>query len=133
MGLHLAIPHRSNSSDCIPTQSANPQLVRFKRNARWHKRCGTLVGVSEAKPMEPMKKLQITRSVSGQVVARRRPMPVAQIELDDPVRVAHWCRELGVTWLELVIATDRVGPNAIAVRNALRARDDWWSGREGKS
>jgi hypothetical protein len=77
--------------------------------------------------MESMNKLQITRSVSGQVVVRRRPIPAAQIELDDPARIAHWCRELGATWLELVIATDRVGPNAVAVRNALRIRDHWWS------
>lgn len=83
--------------------------------------------------MESMQKLQITRSVSGQVVVRRRPMPAAQIDLDDPLRVAHWCRELGVTWLELVIAFDTVGPNAVAVRNALRIRDYWWSETDAKA
>ena len=83
--------------------------------------------------MAATQKLQITRSVSGQVVVRRRPVVAAQVELDDPVRMAHWCRELGVSWLELVIATDRVGPNAVAVRNALRIRDHWWSGRGRKS
>ena len=70
--------------------------------------------------------LQITRSVSGRIQVRRRPTAPLQIELGDPIQVAHWCRELGVTWLELLCAVDRVGPDVVAVRNALRIRDYWW-------
>jgi hypothetical protein len=76
--------------------------------------------------MDSMQTLEITRSLSGKVLVRRRRVAAAQIELDDPVCVAHWCRELAVTWLELISLIDRVGPNALAVRNALRIRDHWW-------
>jgi hypothetical protein len=64
--------------------------------------------------------LQITRSLSGRVLVRRQPPAATQIDLSDPVQIAHWCREFGVTWLELVNAVEKAGPQAAAVGNALR-------------
>jgi hypothetical protein len=117
-----------SSHAAIPAQTSFLQAIWLARTLPYiHRHLG------EAKAMESMQKLQITRSVSGQLLVRRRPMPIAKIELDDPAHIAHWCRELGVTWLELVTAANSVGPNVVAVRNALRIRDYWWDGKGSES
>jgi hypothetical protein len=43
-----------------------------------------------------------------------------RLNLHDPAQVAHYCRELGVTWLQLFALADRVGSNVGAIRSALR-------------
>jgi len=65
---------------------------------------------------------QIVRSFTGHVSIRRRPAVAApeRIDVSDPAQVAHWCRELSVTWLELLSAIERVGPEVAAVKLALR-------------
>jgi hypothetical protein len=65
---------------------------------------------------------QIVRSISGRLSVKRRPPAevFGQIDVRDPAQVAHWCRELGVTWLELFSAIERVGTDIAAVRLAVR-------------
>ena len=45
----------------------------------------------------------------------------ARVNLRDPSQVARFCRELGVTWLQLFALADRVGANVNAIRAALRS------------
>ena len=68
---------------------------------------------------------QVVRDISGRYTLKRRPvLATQQIDVSDPVQIAHWCREFGCTWLALFSAIDRVGPSvpsvSIAVRHALR-------------
>ena len=45
----------------------------------------------------------------------------ARVNLRDPANVAHCCRELGITWLQLFALADRVGANLNAIRAAVRS------------
>ena len=68
--------------------------------------------------------VQVIRQASGRFWVRRRPTfawNALHIDVSDPAQIAHWCRELGCTWLELFSAIDRVGPGIGAVRNAVRS------------
>ena len=68
-----------------------------------------------------MQTIQLSRQLSGKIHIRRRPTAARElIDLTDSAQVGQWCRALGITWLELFNAVDKVGTDASDVLKAVR-------------